>query len=52
MKDNKSIIKIDGATPIYIYSKIKYNWFRKIMYKFCFGIEFNKIEEEKENVLD
>lgn len=42
-----SVIKIDGVAPIYIYTKIKYNWFRAMMYKICFGLEFKKIEEDE-----
>lgn len=44
---SKSIIKIDCGMPIYIYTKIKYNWFRAMMYKICFGLEFKKIEGDK-----
>lgn len=44
---SQSIIKIDCGTPIYIYTKIRYNWFRAMMYKICFGLEFKKIEENE-----
>lgn len=47
-KEPRSMLTIDGPTAIIVYSTIKYSWFRKIMWKWFFGINFSKIDNRKE----
>lgn len=47
-KEPRSILRIDGPTAIIVYTTMKYSWFRKIMWKWFFGIEFSRIEGKDE----
>lgn len=47
-KEPRSMLRIDGPTAVVVYTTMKYSWFRKIMWKWFFGIEFSRVERKDE----